>query len=235
MTRPLAAALLLGLLATAARAEAPPRPIVVELFSSQGCSSCPPADRLLRDLATTRADVLPLAFHVTYWNNLGWHDPYSLDAATKRQRDYQALSDIGGIYTPQAVVDGVQDVVGSDAPRLRRAIAAAAAKATTIPLTATRAGTDVAITLGQGQGAGRILLIGYDPEHKTTVPRGENAGNTLIEANIVRGIAIIGEWRGRPLDLHVPAPAGEALALIVQSPDGRILAAARVAAEGARS
>jgi len=230
MTRIFVAAVLLAVIAALpARAQTTPRPVVVELFTSQGCSSCPPADRLLRDLAQTRADVLPLAFHVTYWNNLGWHDPYSFDAATQRQRGYSRLSDVGGIYTPQAVIDGTQDVVGSDGPRLRRAIAAAAAKATAIPLTATRSGTDIAIHLGEGDGTGHILLIGYDPEHKTTVPRGENAGSTLIEANIVRAIVPIGDWHGHPLDLHIATPAGEALAVIVQSPDGSIRGAARVA------
>ena len=109
--------------------QAAERPVVVELFTSQGCSSCPPADRVLRGLAG-RADVLPLAFHVTYWNRLGWVDPYSFEGATARQRAYERLSAIGGIYTPQAVVDGAVDVVGSDEARLRRAIAAGFSPAT---------------------------------------------------------------------------------------------------------
>ena len=228
MPRPLALMALL-LAATAARAE-PARPVVVELFTSQGCSSCPPADRLLTEITRANPDVLALAFHVTYWNRLGWPDPYSFDGATDRQRHYARISDIGGIYTPQAVVDGTQDVVGSDAPKLRRAIAAAAARARALPLTLRRDGTEVAVTLGAGQGAGRVLVVGYDGQHTTKVHRGENAGATLVESNVVRGLAEAGQWRGQPAELRVAAPAGEHLAVIVQAADGTILGAARLAA-----
>jgi hypothetical protein len=223
---PILAALLLA--ATPVLAD-PARPVVVELFTSQGCSSCPPADRLLTELSRTRQDVLPLAFHVTYWNQLGWKDPYSFEAATDRQRRYARLSDVGGIYTPQAVVDGRQDVVGSDGAGLRRAIAAAAARVQALPLTVHRAGAELAIALPAGTGAGKVLVVGYDGEHRTQVARGENAGATLLESNIVRGLALAGEWQGRPAELHVAAPAGEHLAVIVQAADGAILGAARVA------
>ncbi len=230
MYRALIAAVFAGL-PLVAWAEAP-RPVVVELFTSQGCSSCPPADRLLRGLAQGRADVLPLAFHVTYWNRLGWVDPYSFDGATERQRGYERLSSIGGIYTPQAVVDGVQDVVGSDAPGLERAIRAAAARPVVVAVSAVRDAGGVAVSLGDGAGAGRVLVVGYDPEHVTKVGRGENAGETLVEANIVRGLMVAGEWRGVSARLHVTAPVGAALAVLVQGRDGRILGAARVAGAG---
>lgn len=204
------------------------RPVVVELFTSQGCSSCPPADRILSELARTRADVLPLAFHVTYWNRLGWPDPYSLEASTERQRRYRGISDAGSIYTPQAVVDGTRDVVGSDGPGLRRAIAAAAGKAVTMPLTATRTGETVSIAVGAGNGNGRVLLIGYDRERRTVVPRGENAGATLVESNIVRGMVEAGVWKGEAAELRVAVPQGEAHAVIIQAADGTILGAMRV-------
>jgi hypothetical protein len=113
--RSLAAALFAsaaGMFITQANA-AQPRPVVVELFTSQGCSSCPPADRFLSELSDTRSDVLPLAFHVTYWNQLGWKDPFSLDAATERQAQYgRRFGD--GSYTPEMVIDGKTGVVGSD-------------------------------------------------------------------------------------------------------------------------
>jgi hypothetical protein len=227
--RPLPALATLLLAASAAHAEAP-RPIVVELFTSQGCSSCPPADRLLTELSRSRPDLLVLAFHVTYWNRLGWPDPYSLDAATDRQRRYARISAIGGIYTPQVVVDGTQDVVGSDAPRLHRAIAAAESRARGLPLAIRRDGAEAAVSLGAGPGAGRVLVIGYDGQHSTQVRRGENAGATLVESNIVRGLAEAGQWQGQATELRVAAPAGEHLAVIVQAADGTILGAARLAA-----
>jgi hypothetical protein len=210
----------------AAHAQPAPRPVVVELFTSQGCSSCPPADRLLTDLARDRPDVLPLAFHVTYWNRLGWADPYSFDGATERQHGYAHISGEGGVYTPQAVVDGTQDVVGSDGPALRKAIKRAMAQATSIPLALHSAADGVAITIGAGAGEGRVLLVGYDPEHVTAVGRGENAGATLVESNIVRGLVVAGTWRGAALALTVAPPPGERLAALVQAPDGHILAAA---------
>jgi hypothetical protein len=114
-----AALLLLGV--SRANAE-PPRPVVVELFTSQGCSSCPPADALLTELARN-PNILPLAFHVTYWNNLGWRDPFSLEAATDRQRAYQRSLHTDTIYTPQMVIEGQADIVGSDRASVATAIA----------------------------------------------------------------------------------------------------------------
>ena len=216
--------LLLGGPLAPAMAATPTRPVVVELFTSQGCNSCPPADALLRDLAQNRADVLPLAFHVTYWNQLGWHDPYSLEAGTARQSSYNRLSAYGGNYTPQMVVDGRIDVVGSD----RRAVTAALRAAQPGPqigLLLMRDGGDVAIDLGAGVGEARVLLVGYDPEHRTTVPRGENAGATLVEANIVRDLQTIGAWHGEELHLRHSWPQGEHIAVLVQARDGTFLAA----------
>ena len=101
------------------------RPVVVELFTSQGCSSCPPADALVADLAEHRPDLLALTFHVTYWNSLGWTDPFSLKEATDRQRGYVALSVSPEVYTPAMVVDGALDVIGSDRPAVAAALARA--------------------------------------------------------------------------------------------------------------
>ena len=107
-------ALGIGCLTSGASAQPASRPVVVELFTSQGCSSCPPADTIVADLARSRSDLLPLTFHVTYWNNLGWQDPFSFPAATERQRRYVAASVSPDVYTPAMVVDGRHDVVGSD-------------------------------------------------------------------------------------------------------------------------
>ena len=105
----------IGFLApTLAAAQPAPRPVVGELFTSEGCSSCPPADAKIAELARTRPDMLLLTFHVTYWNSLGWRDPYSFEAATQRQRRYVALGVSPEVYTPALIVDGKLDAVGSD-------------------------------------------------------------------------------------------------------------------------
>jgi hypothetical protein len=212
-------------LAATARAEVP-RPIVVELFTSEGCSSCPPADAVLSELARTRKDVLPLAFHVTYWNSLGWHDPYSLDAATERQQRYIGLSDVGGAYTPQMVIEGAHDVVGSDRSGVQQILQQAAATLRdAAPVTLGHDGTGLTISVGPGKGAGTVWLIGYDPSERTAVGRGENAGRTLVESNVVRSLTPVAEWRGDALALHQMQPAGARVAVIVQAPDGSILGA----------
>lgn len=226
--RPFRALFVLALLLVpgATRAEPATRPIVVELFTSQGCSSCPPADALLRDLSRQRADVLALAFHVTYWDRLGWPDPFALPAATERQRGYAGISHAGTIYTPQMVVDGTRDVVGSDQRGVQAALAAARPVAAA-HLAVREDPAGVTITVAAGIGKGRIMLIGYDPEHRTQVARGENAGRALVEANIVRAVDMAGAWTGDAMILTRPRPAGKLLAVIVQAADGTILAAAR--------
>jgi hypothetical protein len=208
------------------------RPVVVELFTSEGCSSCPPADALLRELSRTRADVLPLAFHVTYWNNLGWRDPFSFDGATARQRAYAAALP-SEVYTPQLVVDGRSDVVGSDRASTTAAIRRAAAGVTApVPVSVHRDGAEIVIELGAGQvaagqGVATVFLVGYDPEHTTPVGRGENGGRTLVEANIVRSFENVATWRGTQATIRHPLPAGAKVAVIVQAADGHILGAAR--------
>jgi hypothetical protein len=204
------------------------RPVVVELFTSEGCSSCPPADAVLSELARTRPDVLALAFHVTYWDRLGWPDPYAFAAATERQRSYVAALGLESLYTPQMVVDGTRDVVGSDRPAVAAALAdAARGEAASVPLRLTRAGGAVHVAVGPGQGTGLLLLVGYDGAHRTAVARGENAGQVLAESNIVRDLRPLGAWDGRARSLDAPAPRGEQVAVLLQASDGRILGAAR--------
>ncbi len=128
------------------------RLVVVELFTSQGCSSCPPADAFLKDLARTRPDVLALGFHVTYWNGLGWRDPYSLDEATQRQRRYASLLSLDSVYTPQMVVDGRRDVVGSDRSAAAAAIREAVASGPAGPALHLAPGRDF-VTIDVGDGA----------------------------------------------------------------------------------
>ncbi len=233
--RPIWLALILaGLTPAVGSAQGAPRPVVVELFTSQGCSSCPPADALVAGLAASHLDLLPLTFHVTYWNNLGWQDPFSFTAATERQEHYLRLGVAPEIYTPAMVVDGRIDVIGSDRAAVDRSIARATAQAQTVaPIDITRDGTTLSIAVGPGPGTephhATILLIGYDPQHETHVGRGENSGRTLLEANIVRSMTVVGTWTGQPLHLRTGMPFGEQVAVIVQSDDGGILGAAKEA------
>ncbi len=223
-------ALGIGCLAPGASAQPASRPVVVELFTSEGCSSCPPADAIVADLAHSRPDLLPLTFHVTYWNSLGWQDPFSFQAATDRQRRYVAASVSPNAYTPVMVVDGWLDVVGSDRAAVEATLARAEAEATTAaPVAVARAGDTLVITIGAGTGAGRVLLLGYDRQHQTHVGCGENGGRTLLEANIVRSMSVAGAWTGQALRLNVPLPAGEEAAVIAQADDGRVLGVGRAA------
>ncbi len=206
-----------------------PRLVVAELFTSQGCSSCPPADVLLRELAD-RPGVLALGFHVTYWNSLGWADPYSLPGATARQQHYAGLLGDDSVYTPELVVDGRQGVVGSDRDAVLAALSVASARSGTQPsLTLSGAGREIVVAIaGAAVQPATVVAIGFDPQHRTSVGRGENAGRILVEANIVRAVTPIGVWDGAAGVIHARRPSGERVAVLLQAADGHILAAARL-------
>jgi hypothetical protein len=200
------------------------RPVVVELFTSQGCSSCPPADRLLGELAR-RADVLALGFHISYWDNLGWKDPLSSQASTDRQRAY-ARQFGGRVYTPQIVVEGSREAVGSD----RAAVFAALREAQpTANAPISFAADRRAVLIGQGSGAGEVLLARFVQRRATQVGAGENAGRTLEDANGVETLTSLGAWNGTPATFPIEPPApGKGVAVLVQAPDGKILGAASI-------
>jgi hypothetical protein len=213
-----------------AMAPAGERPVVVELFTSQGCSSCPPANAFLNEMSKGRSDVLPLAFHVTYWDRLGWKDPFSLNAATERQARYGSRFGDGS-YTPEMVIDGSVGLVGSSRAEVNAAIARAKqAQRAALDVDIGRKGENVAIRIGSGKGNGQVLLIGFDHDHTTKIGRGENAGRTLAESNVVRSIRVVGQWAGKPLEIDERLPEGEDLAVVVESPEGRIVGAARLSA-----
>lgn len=218
--------------APAIAAGTPAQPLVAELFTSQSCNSCPPADALLVELARDRPELLVLSFHVTYWDNLGWRDSFSLEEATRRQRRYAATIahsayGAGQIYTPQLVVQGRRDAVGSNRRAALAAIAAEAEAARPgVPLQVTDAAT-VVVQAGEGRGSGTLLLVGYDPLHVVPVRGGENGGRSLTYANVVRGLVTVGAWQGQAVRLHAVRPPGERLAVLLQSSDGGILGAAR--------
>ena len=200
-------------------------PVVLELFTSQGCSSCPPADALLGKLAK-RTDVLPLAFHVDYWDYIGWKDPYGFKEATERQYGYGRSLGLNMVYTPQMVIDGSQDVVGSDEAAIVRGIAASTIrkKLKLSILKDAKGAYKVAIPAGEVSAGGASVYIAlYDRAHRTEVKRGENEGNLLTEFNIVREWRKIGEWKGVAeeiaLNLEPDSSDYDACAVIVQDGD----------------
>jgi hypothetical protein len=206
------------------RAAAGERPIVVELFTSEGCSSCPPADALLAELAG-RPDVLALSFHVDYWDRLGWKDPFSSREATERQNRYATLLALHTVYTPQIVVDGRWQAVGSDRADVEKALDRARSNRRVVPVTLT-------LTLDHGQAkialdpgsdaAAAILLIGFDRRHVTAVKRGENSGRTLAHVDVVRGIEEIARSGAGEIAVPIPWPC-DRVAAVVQAADGRVL------------
>ena len=204
------------------------RPVLIELFTSQGCNSCPPADALLGELAQ-RPGVLALAFHVDYWNGLGWSDPFSSKLATARQNDYAQRLGKRSIYTPQLVVDGDRDAVGSDRADVTALITAAQRRAATGPaieIATDDTGRRVVRLSGGSAERATVWLAGYDRAHLTPVGRGENGGRTLTEYQVVRSLIRLGDWSGAAAQYPLPAVAAEGAILFVQ-PDrpGPMLAA----------
>jgi hypothetical protein len=211
--------------------KAEPALIVVELFTSQGCNSCPPADRLLGDLAA-RDDVLPLSFHVTYWDRLGWPDTFGLEDSTRRQGVYADWLGRDRLYTPQMVIGGRIDVVGSARGRVLEAIELLRGHPEVGP-ELTLAGDRLSVGAGDPDDAA-IWLIGFDEHHDVAIQRGENRGRTLRYHHVVRELTKLAHWHGRALDAELPLArlrgAGRAgAAILVQRlSDGVILAAAHV-------
>lgn len=213
---------LAGMVIAAPSAWCETRPVVVELFTSQGCSSCPPADALLGKLAQ-RPDVIALGFHIDYWDRLGWKDPLSSEDATARQRTYARRFNGGQVYTPQMVVDGTREMVGSDQGAVASGIRAAQPEAAA-PVHFSNDGRRVSI--GPGRGSGTILLVRFVRHRTTRIGAGENASRTAEDSNAVKTIARLGDWSGSGRDLAIDPPAkGEGIAVLVQAADGQILAA----------
>jgi hypothetical protein len=195
-------------IAAMGRAPADRVPVIVELFTSEGCSSCPPADAVLSRLAKEQpvpgAQIIPLELHVTYWDQLGWKDPASLAAATSRQHDYGRVFGEDRIYTPQAVIDGRDEIVGSDEGGVKRAVAAAAKRPhARVSLTASFARPDtivakidVADVPADVKEKVRTLLLVTEDGLSNVVTRGENGGRTLYHDAVVRRLSSTVEITG---------------------------------------
>jgi hypothetical protein len=175
---------------------------VVELYTSQGCSSCPPADTLLGELSQMPG-VLALSFHVDYWDSLGWRDHFALAMARERQRGYVETLGLSSAFTPQVVVDGHSSFVGSDKWRI---LAAMAEPRNTIPIIVDVARGELTVTVPERQDRKRydVNLIAYLPQATTNIGRGENSGRTLTEFNIVRQFRSLGVWNGKESVFRAP-------------------------------
>ena len=213
------------------------RLVVVELFTSQGCYSCPPADRYAGKLRS-RPDVLPLSFHVDYWDYIGWKDPFALPSNAARQRDYAASFGLHSIYTPQMVVSGQLEGVGSREARIEKLIEKV--KTDGKFFAAPKIGRDSAgmlrIDIPQAAygGSADVYFIAYEGEKTQVISRGENAGKTLTYYNVVRDFSRVGSWDGEARHFYIDGaaamPAGaDGCAVIVQErTSGAIIGAARL-------
>lgn len=204
-------------------------PVVVELFTSQGCPYCPPADALLIDLVE-REDVIALALHVDIWDYLGWADRFADPAYTKRQKNYARAFKIPMVYTPQFVVAGqVYSNINSPSA-VAAAIKHQAAEATGIQLQAKRDGNRVEIKVQAAKGSSAdmvIQIVRYLPKEVVSIRRGENAGRTIAYSNIVQSWTSVKSWNGRrPLSFSARVAGSDPVVVIVQMADyGPIVAA----------
>lgn len=219
-------------------ADTPSAPVLVELFTSEGCSSCPPADRLLETL-DRNPNVIVLSEHVDYWNQLGWRDPYSSAAASQRQSEYARKFRLGSVYTPQMVVDGSSQAIGSESGVINREIAKAgnSAKVSLEVSEVSREGNKVHLRVRFAQVKANVSLYVAlaDDTARSEVSRGENSGRTLGHVAVVRKLAAVGTVDAQhDFDKQITVPLGwepkagvRVVAFLEDSASGAILGATR--------
>jgi len=209
-----------ALLLAASAAVAMERPRgVVELFTSQGCSSCPPADRILGDLARDPSLVV-LTMPVDYWDYIGWKDTLASPQCTARQKGYAAARGDGQVYTPQAVIDGVSHVVGADRAAIEKNISEdrSAKGALSVDVATKIADGKASVDVGAGAGkAASVWLLEVEPSATVAVGRGENAGRTLTYTNVVRKMTRLGDYSGQAAHFEAPAKAEARYVALVQA------------------
>ncbi len=210
-------------------------PVVVELFTSQGCSSCPPADALLGELAE-REDVIALSCHVDYWNYIGWEDPFSSPQMTERQRAYARHRGERTVFTPQMLIDGQHSVVGSRRGEVQRRIEDAMMDPQ--PRVPVRIEDSGAVAIGAlEQSGGRsatVWYVAFDRKHETDISRGENAGRRIAYHGVVREWTRLAAWSGESLELQIDLAdarkrgRGGVAVIVQQDGVGPVLGAAQV-------
>jgi len=219
-------------MAAANMAAAGSGPVVVELYTSQGCSSCPPADELLGRLAK-RDDVIALSLHVDYWDYIGWKDVFASPQYSDRQRAYARAAGKRMVYTPQMVIDGQDLVVGTKPNEVSDLIKAHTSTQDQVRLTVTRNGDQIEITaepLAKGLGKMVVQMVRFVDGQSVQIKRGENAGRKLAYHNVVTEWSVLKGWNGSaPLTLSANIPGDDECVIIVKAANhGSILAAARV-------
>jgi hypothetical protein len=213
------------------------RAVVVELFTSEGCSSCPPADQLLgrlgREEIPSGIDVIPLGFHVDYWNTLGWKDRFSSASYTHRQEVYAQKLRVDGPYTPQMIVNGESQFVGSSRAEARRAIEHASLESQPAEVALSISGSGTLLVRVGGAPAGEVMLAITEDNLETKVGRGENSGRTLHHDAVVREFDLLGQVENGAFHSSVPLtlrkewkPADLRVVVFVQEPgSGKIVGA----------
>ena len=219
-------------------ATAADRATVVELFTSQGCNSCPPADALLLELIERAAaeNLIVLGFHVDYWDYLGWADTMADPAMTERQHAYMRAMDLPSIYTPQMIVGGTVDVIGSDRAAVEAGLLEDRGRTVAGPrivwFEMQEDGPYLRVGAGDFDGIADVWLIVYGPEVPVEIRRGENAGKNITYGNVVQSIHHLGSWRGSDADFALPGDVGDdglgRVALIQMEGRGPIVATARL-------
>jgi hypothetical protein len=223
-------------------ADGSPVKAVVELFTSQGCSSCPPADRILSELASD-PQTLAISLPVDYWDYIGWKDTLAEPTYAERQRAYAKTSGRGEVYTPQAIVNGVADAIGSDRAQIESAEAQSRKRPDVLaaPISISEHGSAIVIAIGAAPSgktyAAGVYLIALASKRTVAVKRGENAGSTLTYSNVVRGITKVGQWTGAPIELRASLDqarldGADSYAVIVQEGERAAPSAILAAAKG---
>lgn len=214
------------------------RPIVVELYTSQGCSSCPGADALMGELVG-RQDMLPLSFHVTYWDYLGWKDEFAIEQSERRQKAYNTRFEIDKLFTPQAVVDGLATAIGTHRNAIGKIFYKAQEHHDDIPIRVTVDkeknevtikvnGVDDGVEVGHLPAYLDVWLALFDKGFRTQIHGGENVGKEVPTYNVVRKFFHLGKWNQRSSFYRIPLDSftEDGLAVLVQEEEGgRIMGA----------
>ena len=194
---------------------------VIELFTSQGCSSCPPADKLLGTLSK-EPNLIPLTLAVDYWDYLGWKDTLALHSHTKRQRSYAKMRGDMNVYTPQAVVNGVKYTVGSDASAISAALRNHPTNEPEVPLSVKRDGENISVEVGASQGKATVWMLSVTSKVEVQIEKGENKGANATYFNVVRAWRNLGAFSGTPIRTSVAVSelrqnGADAVVVIVQN------------------